>query len=282
MFGAVLIPPTAVDNCWGVAFMDAMGYPDMCGHATIGTVTTLVETGLVKPLTPEKDSTFDFKLHSPAGLIELEATMKGGRCYSIGFRTSLAYFVGSCQIDLRNGNIAQVNVAYGGQYYGFIDVSSVDLAIEPDHIDALIEAAIPVRAAVAETFNTIDKRIGSVPAVGNIVWTSSPKSHSADARNVPISQTGSFDRSPCGTATCARMATLTATGDLKVGQSFVNESILGTQYYGRVVGENSLVKNGIVPQVVGRAWLIAHSRLLLDDRDPLGLGYLIGGGTAVL
>ncbi len=282
MFGAVLIPPKHPQAIWGVAFMDAATYPDMCGHATIGTATTLVELGLVKHPQGLRDGTFSFTMNSPAGTLELEATTKDGRCESIGFRAPLAYFVGSVELTLDNGSQAQVDVAYGGQYYAFLPASAVGLAIQPDIIDALIAAAGRVRPLLAQHFKVIDQRTGRVPDVGNIVWTAPPGGHGADARNVPVSQAGSFDRSPCGTATCARMAILVAQKLLAVGGNFVNESILGTHYYGRVIAVNTEVENGIVPQVTGSAWLTAHSRLLLDDRDPLGLGYLIGGGKAVM
>jgi proline racemase len=280
MFGAVLIPPKPPQTIWGVAFMDAATYPDMCGHATIGTATTLVELGLVKHPQGLHDGTFSFTMNSPAGILELEATTKDGRCESIGFQTPLAYFVGSVRLTLDNGTQVDVDVAYGGQYYGFLPAPSVGLAIQPDNIDALIAAAGPVRSLLAQHFKAIDQLTGLVPHVGNIVWTAAPMGEGADARNVPVSQAGSFDRSPCGTATCARMATLVAQKLLAVGDNFVNESILGTRYYGKVIAANAEVENGIVPQVTGSAWLTARSRLLLDERDPLGLGYLISGGKA--
>jgi proline racemase len=282
MFGAALIPPGPGQTIWGVVFMDAATYPDMCGHATIGTATTLVELGLVKHPQALRDGTFSFAMNSPAGTLELEATTKDGRCESISFRTPLAYFVGSVELTLDNKSQVQVDIAYGGQYYAFLPASAVGLAIQPDIIDALIAAAGRVRPLLAQHFKVVDKRTGLVPEVGNVVWTAPPEGQGADARNVPVSQAGSFDRSPCGTATCARMATLVAQKQLAVGESFVNESILGTRYYGKVIAANTEVENGIVPQVTGSAWLTAHSRLLLDERDPLSLGYLIGGGKAVI
>jgi proline racemase len=217
-----------------------------------------------------------------SGILELTATIKDSRCESIGFRTPLAYFVGSVDVTLDHGVQVSVDVAYGGQYYAFLPASAVSLPIQPDHIDALIVAAGGVRRVLAWNFKAVDQRTGLVPEVGNIVWTAPPESPGADARNVPVSAAGSFDRSPCGTATCARMAALVAQNSLAVGEDFVNESILGTRYYGKVIAAHAEIANGIVPQVEGSAWVTGRSHLLLDHRDPLGLGYLIGGGKAVI
>ena len=53
----------------------------------------------------------------------------------------------------------------------------------------------------------------------------------------PATWTGAIDRSPCGTGTSARMATLHARGALGVGDAFRHEGILGTVFTGRVVEE---------------------------------------------
>lgn len=291
MFGAAAIPPPDDSNSlhprggrWGVVFMDANGYPDMCGHATIGIATTLCELRLIQSEDDQdvENGPFSFALESPAGRLNLEALIVDGRCESVSFQTPLAYFVGSVDITLATGATAQVDVAYGGQYYAFISSHAAGLDIVPDNIDGLISAAIPIRDELARQFAIVDKRAGQVPEVGNIVWTQKPQNKDASARNVPISKAGSFDRSPCGTATCARIAVLVAKGKLSVGKTFVNEGILGTLYHGQATAVHSNVPNGIVPRVSGSAWLTARSCLFVDPRDPLGSGYLIGGGAAVL
>ncbi|OWK22519.1 hypothetical protein AJ88_10725 [Mesorhizobium amorphae CCBAU 01583] len=79
------------------------------------------------------------------------------------------------------------------------------------------------------------------------------------------------------------MAALVALGQLEIGQSFINEGLMGALYRGMPVGADMRDKiSGIIPQVEGSAWITGHSRLLVDERDPLGNGYLVGGGPAVL
>ena len=102
-----------------------------------------------------------------------------------------------------------------------------------------------------------------------------PSHPQAQHRNVPISAAGSFDRSPCGTATCARMATLVAKGKLGFGECFVNEGLVGTIYQGVArPGASKAGQPTIVAEVEGSAWITAASTLLVDPSDPLGNGYL--------
>ncbi|MFT3964389.1 MAG: proline racemase family protein [Sphingobium sp.] len=287
MFAAALIPPEAVGGVHGVLFMDANGYPDMCGHATIGTATTLIELGLVGPEAPDFTGTFEFPLDTPAGRLHLRASLDNGRCVSVAFRSPGAYHVGDVTIEMA-GRPVVAEVAYGGQYYAFVPVEAAGLAVEPDAIDALIAAAAPVRDAIARQGGLIDPRTGLAPTVGNIVWVGTPEAGKADGLNVPVSSSNSFDRSPCGTATCARMAALVAKGRLDLEERFVNQGIMGTLYVGRAFapqaddGTQASPLDGIVPEVEGSAWITARSDLLLDPADPLGHGYLIANGPAIL
>ncbi len=67
-----------------------------------------------------------------------------------------------------------------------------------------------------------------------------PGRDGADARNATSIHPGWLDRSPCGTGTSARMAQLHANGELAIGQPFVNESVIGTRFTGRLVGETTV------------------------------------------
>ena len=52
MFGAILTPAVSPEADFGVLFVDNEGSLTMCGHATIGVGTALVEVGLVTPTEP--------------------------------------------------------------------------------------------------------------------------------------------------------------------------------------------------------------------------------------
>jgi proline racemase len=249
MFGAVVLPPARPDCARSVVFMDVDGYPDMCGHATIGVATTLATLGLV---TEER-----FALDTPAGVVTVRVDGEPGRATAVTFENRPARFAER----LEAAGIG-VDRGWGGQWYAFAAAADAGLEIVADRIDELVAGAAELRRAC--------------PAIGNVVWTGPPQTPGAHARNIAIAPSGAFDRSPCGTATSARMAVLHARGALATGTPFVNESILGTRYVGKVVGETELDGGpAIVPEVTGQAWLTSASVLWADPDDPLRDGFLV-------
>jgi proline racemase len=93
----------------------------------------------------------------------------------------------------------------------------------------------------------------------------------------PATWTGSLDRCPCGTGTCARMATLHAKGELALNQPFRHEGILGTVFTGRLVEEATIgAYRAVVPTITGTAWITGSARYVVDPTDPFPDGYTIG------
>lgn len=282
MFAAALIAPATPDLEYGVVYMDAYGYPDMCGHATIGVTTTLFEEGLIPVPIPDFSGHVELGLLTPAGRIALRARLENGKVESVAFRTPIAFYLGCVDVEVC-GSLKAVDLAYGGQWYAFIDVANLGFHVDANEIDQLITVAASTRIAIEQALQMKDPLTGAPPRPINVVWVDAPRHAEARARNVPISPAGSFDRSPCGTATCARMATLVAQGKLAIGDRFTNEGLLGTVYRGtvvRAVTQSGI--QGIVPEVEGSAWITGRGELSVDPRDPLGQGYLVGGGAAIV
>jgi 4-hydroxyproline epimerase len=85
-----------------------------------------------------------------------------------------------------------------------------------------------------------------------------------------------IDRSPGGTGTSARMAQLHGKGRLTVGETFRQESLIGTVFEGRIEeGTDVGPFRGIKPSVGGWARIIGHNTIFVDDRDPLAHGFQI-------
>lgn len=281
MMGVALVAPTAMGGRWGLVFMDAYGYPDMCGHATIGVATTLVRLGLVE--TPGLDFSGDLDLgfDTPAGPVDGRVRLEGGRPVSVALQCPFAFSLEGVSIDSPAGMVT-AQIAYGGQWFAFVPAAEFGVAVEPGQVDALIALAAEVREGVAERLAGVDPRTGVAPVVGNVVWWDEPVLPGADSRNMPVSTVGSFDRSPCGTATCARLAVLHRAGALAVGDGFVNEGVLGTRYRGRVVRELGVDGvDGIVAELEGVAHLTGWHRLVVESDDPLATGFAIGGGPPI-
>jgi 4-hydroxyproline epimerase len=108
------------------------------------------------------------------------------------------------------------------------------------------------------------------------MWTGKPRLAGAHARNAVFYGDKAIDRSPCGTGTSARLAQLVAKGQLKIGEPFVHESIIGTAFTG-VATERTQLKgfDAIVPSVEGWARVTGHNTIFVNDRDPLCKGFLL-------
>ena len=125
------------------------------------------------------------------------------------------------------------DIAFGGNFYAIVDAASAGLAVDPARADELVEAGLAVMGAVEPPVHPADTRIAGCR---HVIFTE-PGRDGAHARAATSIHPGWLDRSPCGTGTSARMAQLHARGALALGAPFVNESVIGTRFTGRLVAE---------------------------------------------
>jgi proline racemase len=72
------------------------------------------------------------------------------------------------------------------------------------------------------------------------------------------------------------MAQLWARGELALGADFVNQSVIGTRFTGRLVEETSVAGvPAVIPEITGRAWITAMGQYLLDASDPFPAGFAL-------
>jgi proline racemase len=269
MSGAILQPTTRDDADWGVLFIEVSGCLPMCGHGTIGVATVLVETGMVEVREPETV----VRLDTPAGLVEARVAVSGGRAESVTLRNVASFLYARDQVAHVEGlGDVPYDMAFGGNFYAIVDAAAAGVTIDPARASELIAAGDRIRAAIPAPVHPLDERIAGC----HHVVFHAPGRDGADARNATAIEPGWLDRSPCGTGTCARMAQLWARGRLALGQDFVNESVIGTRFTGRLVGETAVGDlPAVVPEVTGRAWITAMGQYLLDDRDPFPAGFAL-------
>jgi proline racemase len=139
----------------------------------------------------------------------------------------------------------------------------------------LIDRGLEIIAAINATAQPVHPVDSAIRGCKHVVFHA-PGRDGADARNATAIHPGWLDRSPCGTGTSARMAALHARGQLPLGQEFVNESIIGSRFTGRLLEETSLGSvPAVVPEVSGRAWITGMSQYLLDPTDPFPAGFAL-------
>lgn len=280
------VPPKHPDAKAGYIIMEQTEYPVMSGGNTISVATVLLETGLI----PMVEPVTEFVLEAPAGLIGIKAECVNGKVTQVTFKNVPAFAVHlDAVIDVPTLGKVTVDVAWGGMFYVIADVRQFDgVQLVPEQgreinrISALVLRAAQDQLPVAHP---------EYPGIGiTVTQLSGPTdSSNADWRNTvtvsnepidyenPATWTGALDRCPCGTGTCAKMATLFAKGQLKLNEPFRHENLLGLVYTGHLVEEVIVGDHkAVVPTVSGQSWIYGFNTYVLDPTDPFAEGFTVG------
>ena len=272
MSGAILQPPLRDDADWGVLFIEVSGCLPMCGHGTIGVATVLVETGMVAVDEPETL----VRLDTPAGLVAARVRVEGGRARSVALRNVPSFLLGRDRQVEVDGRTLTYDMAFGGNFYALLPAADAGVEIDPARGGALVERGLELMAAI----NTGDRpehpgdpRIGGCK---HVVFTAAGEDGPRSQRSATSIYPGWLDRSPCGTGTSAKLAALHARGELRVGEEFVNRSVIGTRFGARIVEEAEVGGlPAVVPEITGRAWITGIGQYVLDPEDPFPQGFAL-------
>jgi proline racemase len=270
MSGAILQPPRLPEADWGVVFIEVSGCLPMCGHGTIGVATVLVETGMVDVVEPETV----VRLDTPAGLVEARVAVEGGRARSVALRNVPSFLLGRDRQVQVNGSTLTYDMAFGGNFYAILPASSAGLAVDPARSGELIERGLEVMAAINRDEPPVHPADDRIAGCRHVIFTAPGEDGPRSQRSATSIHPGWLDRSPCGTGTSAKLAALHARGELGVGEEFVNRSVIGTRFGGRIVGETSIGgMPAVVPEITGRAWITGMGQYVLDPEDPFPAGF---------
>ncbi|MFG2722875.1 proline racemase family protein [Streptomyces sp. NPDC048416] len=272
MSGAILQPPTRPDADYGVLYIEVSGLLPMCGHGTIGVATVLVETGMVTVTEPVTT----VRLDTPAGLVSVDVRVEDGEAKAVTL-TNVPAFCAALDRKVRVPGLGVVtyDLAYGGNFYAFVELESLGLPFARSHKDELLAAGLAVMDAINASDSPVHPEDPEISGVKH-VYLAAPGSNASRSRHAMAIHPGWFDRSPCGTGTSARMAQLHARGELPLHRDFTNESFIGTRFTGRLVGETMVGPfPAVVPTVTGRAWITGTAQYFLDPSDPFPQGFLL-------
>jgi proline racemase len=143
----------------------------------------------------------------------------------------------------------------------------------PEQADELIGRGLEIIDAIQAAHPPIHPLDPAISGCKHVVFHERGE-NGADARSATAIHPGWLDRSPCGTGTSARMAQLHARGELALGAEFTNDSVIGSRFVGRLVGEVPVGdRSGVVPEISGRAWITGMGQYLLDPTDPFPTGF---------
>jgi proline racemase len=252
LVGALLTPAVRPGSIAGVLFFNNVGMLGMCGHGTIGVVRTLEHLGRLGP--------GDVALDTPVGTVRACLGEDG----SVTVRNVPAHVhLLDVTIDVPGLGPVTGDVAWGGNWFFIarVDRPALDLA----HVEALTVAA----RAVQDTLRACGITGAGGADIDHIEFTGDARRSDADARNFVLCPGGAYDRSPCGTGTSAKLATLHARGQLAAGEPWRQESITGSLFTAWYVEEDER----LIPYILGRAFITGEATLRFDAADPFRAGF---------
>lgn len=293
MSGSILYPPHDPQNDVAVLFIETSGCLPMCGHGTIGTITIVIEEGLINPLVPGR-----VRMETPAGLVMIEykystiskgnknshtpGTKPGLKVSSVKLTNVPSYLAArDLRIDCPELGELVFDVSYGGNFYAIIDAQENFRGLEHYPADKLISWARELRMRINRQYSFTHPEDPTIRGCSHIMWTGKPIDPASTARNAVFYGDKAIDRSPCGTGTSARMAQWHAKGMLSKGEQFIHESIIGSKFTGTIEEEITDAfgikgQIAIKPGIEGWAKIYGYNTIWIDEEDdPYALGFQV-------
>lgn len=267
LVGALLCQPSDPSCAAGVIFFNNVGYLGMCGHGTIGLVTTLAYMGRLGAGTHRIETpvgVVEATLHPSTPLPPSPNPLPAAECFyanRVSVRNVPSYrHLKNVSVQVDGLGVVRGDVAWGGNWFFLIN----------DHGQTLRMSNIATLTRYAEKVKDALERAGITGANGAPVDHIElfGRSDIANSRSFVLCPGNAYDRSPCGTGTSAKLACLFADGKLHAGETWKQESIVGSVFEGRVEAE----ADRVIPTITGEAFVTAEATLLLDPRDPFRLG----------
>jgi len=250
--GALLCQPSDPSCDFGVIYFNNVGCLGMCGHGTIGLIATLAHLRQLR--------TGHVRIETPVGPVSAELHNDGHVTVRNVPSFRLAKDV-SVQVD--GYTSVTGDVAWGGNLF-FLVKNAPPFDLDLQHLEQLTHYTWRIRQALAR--NGVTGHDGA--EIDHIEIFANPLNPRAHSRNFVLCPGRSYDRSPCGTGTSAKMACLYADGVLKENERWVQESVTGSIFEGHV----QRINGDIIPFIKGSAFVTAEAELVIDERDPFCWG----------
>jgi len=230
----------------GVIFLNSAGPLGMCGHGTIGLVRTLRALGRLG----DGEHRFETPVGPVTARIRADGAIEVDNVASYRYRSGVEVRV--------DGQPVRGDVAWGGNWFFMVEG---DLELDLARLEQQLLFAEELR----DTLERDGVRGEGGAPIDHVALFGQPVDPDADSRNFVLCPNGTYDRSPCGTGTSAKLACLAAEGRLAPGEIWRQESVIGSRF-------EAWYRPGpdgrVWPTVAGRAWLVARSEILLDPTDP--------------
>jgi 4-hydroxyproline epimerase len=251
MVGALLCDSMDPACVAGVIFFNNVGYLGMCGHGTIGLIATLAYLKRIGP--------GEHKIETPVGTVSAVLDQSG----EVTVNNVESYrSAADVAVDVPGYGEVRGDVAWGGNWFFLVRDHALQLTLK--NVDELTAFTWAIRRALGDNQITA----GDGKEIDHVELFGPSQLPGVDSKNFVLCPGKAYDRSPCGTGTSAKLACLYADGKLSEGQTWKQESIVGSVFEGKVT-----VRDGkVYPSIKGSAFVNAEAELVLDPRDPLCMG----------
>ena len=269
----LLVPPKDPRADAAFIIMEPEDTPPMSGSNSICVATVLLDGGIL----PMQEPVTEMVLEAPGGLVRVRAECRNGKAERI-FVQNLPSFAAqlSVPLEVEGMGTLTVDTAYGGDSFVIVDAAAMGYALTAEEAHDIARNGVRITAAANATLgfhhpeNPDWNHISFCLFAGPV--TRGPEGLRAGAA-VAI-RPGKVDRSPTGTALCARMAVLAARGEMALEDQLTAVSLIGSTFTGRILGHTTVGGHpAIRPELSGRGWITGIHQHMLDPDDPWPQGY---------
>jgi len=271
MYGGWITPPVRSDSDLSILFLHNEGFSTMCGHGIIALAKVALETGIL----PMTEPLTTVRIDSPAGQITALASSASGIVGEVRFRNVASFAsVLDSEVTVDGFGPVRYDLGYGGAYYAYVDAASV--GVDLGSARELVEAGRAIKRAIQAGTEITHPGDADLAFLYGVIFTG-PAVHEANhSRNVCVFADGEVDRSPTGTGVSGRLALLHARGEIGIDHPITIESIVGSEFGGRIVEETTAGDYpAVIPEVSGSAHIVGRSELWIDPSDPLNPGFFL-------
>lgn len=278
MYGCILVPPVTSDGDFGVLFTHNEGLSTGCGHATIGVTKVVIETGMIN----SKEGENIVKIDTPAGRVTSYAQVEGGKVKRVKFQNVPSFVLyENIPIKIEGEKEIQVDIAFCGAFYAYVEAEKLGLEVDPKIIDRLVDLGMKIKYKVIDSMKVVHPLEKDLNSIYGTIFTGplEEKENKIISKNVCIFADGQIDRSPTGTGTGGRIALLSHKGLLMKGMTLINKSIIDTAFEGIIVDYTKVGNiSAVIPEVSGTAHITGFNQLVLEPDDSLREGFRLIGG----
>lgn len=271
MYGCIITPPATEDADFGVLFMHNEGWSTMCGHGIIAVITMVIETGKYEVKNNERK----FIINSPAGKVIAHVRCEGQEVMEASFE-NVPSFVYKKDFPVKvDGYEFHVDIAFGGAFYAILDSAKLNLQVNNESLSDLQGWGMKIKKYIENTLKVEHPFQHDLKDIYGVIFSDEPSNELATLRNVTIFADRQIDRSPCGTGTSARVATLHERDLLNKGDIFVHESITRGIFKAEITSYAKVDNyHAVIPKIDGTANITGFHQFLIDSRDSMPEGFL--------